>query len=64
MQCSHGATVGQLDEASLFYLQSRGISYDDARQLLMASFINEIVLTITNEKLKCYVDSVLQRKEL
>lgn len=37
--CKHGATVGQLDEEALFYLQSRGISLIDARQLLTRAFI-------------------------
>lgn len=37
--CAHGATVGQLDEQALFYLQSRGIALADARQLLTSAFI-------------------------
>ncbi|RMD79370.1 MAG: SufD family Fe-S cluster assembly protein, partial [Lentisphaerae bacterium] len=36
--CSHGATVGQLDENQLFYLQSRGISQDEARMMLILAF--------------------------
>ena len=43
MQCTHGATVGQLDESALFYLQSRGIAEQDAKRLLTDAFVNEIL---------------------
>jgi Fe-S cluster assembly protein SufD len=43
VKCSHGATVGQLDEDALFYLRSRGIGQDDARELLVRAFANEII---------------------
>ena len=43
VKCSHGATVGQLDEDALFYMRSRGIGVDDARILLVHAFANEIV---------------------
>jgi len=43
VQCSHGATVGQLDKKSLFYLQSRGISQADAQRLLTFAFVNEVL---------------------
>lgn len=43
VQCSHGATVGQLEAKSLFYLQSRGIHKDDARRLLTFAFVNELL---------------------
>ena len=40
--CAHGATVGDLDEAALFYLQSRGFSESEARELLNRAFVQEI----------------------
>jgi Fe-S cluster assembly protein SufD len=43
VKCSHGATVGQLDEDALFYLRSRGIGQDDARELLVRAFASEII---------------------
>lgn len=55
VKCSHGATVGQLDPASLFYLQSRGIDKASANALLTFAFANEVI-----ERLK--LDSV--REEL
>jgi Fe-S cluster assembly protein SufD len=42
VRCSHGATVGQLDDDTLFYLQSRGICRDDAQNLLKDGFANEV----------------------
>jgi Fe-S cluster assembly protein SufD len=42
VNCSHGATVGQLDEQMLFYLQSRGIEKAVAQEMLIAAFIDEI----------------------
>ncbi len=43
VKCSHGATVGQLDEKSLFYLRSRGISLESAIALLTIGFANEVI---------------------
>jgi Fe-S cluster assembly protein SufD len=43
VQCSHGTTVGQLDEAQLFYLRSRGIDAAEARRLLCLGFAGEIL---------------------
>ncbi len=52
VKCSHGATVGQLDETSLFYLQSRGIDQDSARGLLTFAFANEVVERINVEAVR------------
>lgn len=43
VRCSHGATTGQLDAAAIFYLRSRGISAEQARRMLIASFVGEIL---------------------
>jgi Fe-S cluster assembly protein SufD len=43
VKCSHGATVGELDKHSLFYLQSRGIGADEARGLLIEGFVAELI---------------------
>ena len=50
--CSHGATIGQIDEKSLFYFQSRGIKKDDARRLLTFAFVNEVLGRIRFEPLQ------------
>ena len=46
VQCSHGSTVGQMDEAALFYMRQRGIDEPEARLLLKAAFITEVIETI------------------
>ena len=43
VKCSHGATVGQLDEDAIFYLRSRGIGAREARELMVRAFANEIL---------------------
>ncbi len=43
LEASHGATTGQLDEKQLFYLQSRGISYLEARKILVIAFANTLI---------------------
>lgn len=52
VKCSHGATVGQLDPKSMFYLQSRGIDSDSARALLTFAFANEVINRIKVEPIK------------
>ena len=48
VKCSHGATAGELDETALFYLQSRGIDKQSARNLLIAAFIHSALEEISN----------------
>ncbi|NDV64274.1 Fe-S cluster assembly protein SufD [Bacteroides sp. 224] len=52
VKCSHGATVGQLDENALFYMRARGIAEKEARLLLMFAFVNEVIDTIRLDALK------------
>ena len=47
VKCSHGATVGQLDEESLFYLMSRGIPQEKAERLVVMGFLGEILLKVS-----------------
>ncbi len=46
VKCSHGATVGQLDDAALFYMQQRGIPLSEAKRLLQIAFVREVIDTI------------------
>lgn len=52
VKCSHGATVGQLDEDALFYLQSRGIPRDESRLMLMDAFADDVIARIKQPALK------------
>ncbi|MCQ2149566.1 MAG: SufD family Fe-S cluster assembly protein [Bacteroidales bacterium] len=52
VECSHGATVGSLDEAQNFYMRSRGIPEEEARVLQMISFISPIAETVQDPVVK------------
>ncbi len=52
VKCSHGATVGQLDKDALFYLQSRGISRDESRLMLMDAFAHDVISRIKQPALQ------------
>ena len=62
VKCSHGMTVGQLDEKSLFYLQSRAIDEEAARDLLTFAFANEMVEKVEHAGFKALLhEQLLQR---
>lgn len=62
VKCSHGATVGQLDEESLFYLRSRGISKDMARSILIRAFANDIFDEMKNDELHEHLNNMVFEK--
>jgi Fe-S cluster assembly protein SufD len=59
VKCRHGATIGQLDEAVLFYLRSRGIGLAEARRLLIHAFASEIVDTVKTDAVRAQVGGCL-----
>ena len=59
VKCTHGATVGGLDDASLFYVKSRGIGEEAARAVLTVGFAGEVTNYINNEALRKHVDSLI-----
>ncbi|MGM0563802.1 MAG: Fe-S cluster assembly protein SufD [Pseudomonadota bacterium] len=61
VQCAHGATVGRLDERSLFYLVSRGIDRREAQTLLSMAFINELVAQVPVDGVRDIVDQRLSQ---
>lgn len=62
VQCSHGATIGQLDDEALYYLRSRGIGERSARKLLMFAFANEICQQVDIQALKDQLSDMVQRR--
>jgi len=62
VKCSHGATVGQLDEEALFYMRSRGIDEKNARLLLMYAFAHEIIDQIRIEPLKDRINNLVEKR--
>ena len=62
VQCSHGATVGQLDEEAMYYLRTRGICEVNARRLLMLAFANEIAEFIQIDSLKARYKEMIRKR--
>jgi Fe-S cluster assembly protein SufD len=60
VKCSHGATVGQLDNDHLFYLSTRGISTHDAKRILLEGFAEEIIDTIPIASCRKHAEQGLQ----
>jgi Fe-S cluster assembly protein SufD len=59
VKCTHGATVGQLNDEALFYLRSRGIGADLARQMLVRAFANDAVERITLAPVRAHLERLL-----
>ncbi|WP_340113516.1 Fe-S cluster assembly protein SufD [Maribellus mangrovi] len=62
VKCSHGATVGQIDEEALFYLRARGIAEDKARLMMMNAFTHEVVNEIKLEPLRDRIDHLVDKR--
>ena len=62
VKCSHGAAVGDLDEAALFYLRTRGIGREEARRMLIEAFVREAVELVNSPQLREHVLSRLARR--
>jgi len=62
VKCSHGATVGQLDEDALFYLQSRGIPKDESRLLLMDAFADGVISRIEQTVLQIRIRDLVGKR--
>ncbi len=60
VKCSHGATVGKLNEDEQFYMRSRGISLEDARLLQMVSFVSPVLEHIQDEEERATVAASLE----
>lgn len=61
VKATHGATVGQIDESELFYLMTRGISKEVAKNLLIAGFLEEIIQKISVPSLRLQVEKTFLR---
>jgi Fe-S cluster assembly protein SufD len=62
VRCSHGATTGQLDANALFYLRSRGLGPDEARQALITAFLHATLALVVPENLGSRVAALLQER--
>ncbi|MBW8326665.1 MAG: Fe-S cluster assembly protein SufD [Prolixibacteraceae bacterium] len=62
VKCSHGATVGQINEEALFFLRARGIGEKEARMMLMNAFAREVVQKIGIEPLRDRIDELIEKR--
>jgi len=62
VKCSHGATIGQLDETAKFYMQSRGIPEAEARLLLMFAFTNDVIENIKISALQDRIKLLVEKR--
>lgn len=60
VKCSHGAASGELDEEQLFYMQSRGIGLEEARQILIDAYLDDVINKIKNEAIKDWFKELLK----
>ena len=61
VKCTHGATIGQIEENALFYLRSRGIDETSARKLLLLAFANECLDRMKENSLRGYLESLINQ---
>ena len=62
VKCAHGSTVGQLNDAALFYMRQRGISLDEAKMLLQNAFINEVIDHMQLEPLRDRLHHLVEKR--
>ena len=62
VKCAHGSTVGQLNDAALFYMRQRGIPLQEARLLLQNAFINEVVDKMKLEPLRDRLHYLVEKR--
>jgi Fe-S cluster assembly protein SufD len=60
VECAHGATVGQLNPDEIFYIQSRGMTQQKAKQLLTYGFAKEVLTDVPDPKIKTMLLEMLQ----
>lgn len=62
VKCSHGATVGQLDERAMFYMRQRGIPEQEARLMLMQAFVGEVTGRVALEPLRDRLNRLVEKR--
>ena len=60
VKCSHGSASGSLNENSIFYLRSRGLSYKQAKKLLISGFFLDVIEKITDEEIKNFIKRTME----
>jgi len=63
VKCSHGSASGSLNESSIFYLRSRGLSFKEAKNLLINGFLLDVIEKITDEEIKIFIKKTMGLKQ-
>ena len=63
VKCSHGSASGSLDENSIFYLMSRGLNYQQSKELLINGFVLDVIEKITDNEIKNLVQNIIGLKQ-
>ena len=64
VRCGHAASVGPVDEDTLFYIQSRGIPYEEAERLIVFGFFQEVLDRVTLPEIKANLEKVAEKSNL
>ncbi len=62
VKCSHGATIGQMDDDAKFYLKSRGIGEEAGKGILLHAFASDVVTSIKVESIRNYIEKIITEK--
>jgi Fe-S cluster assembly protein SufD len=62
VKCSHGATIGQMDDEAKFYLKSRGIGEEASKAILLHAFASDVVTSIKIESVRNYIEKIITEK--
>ena len=62
VKCSHGATIGQMDEDAKFYLESRGIGEETSKSILLHAFASDVITSIKIESIRNYIEEIITKK--
>ena len=62
VKCSHGSTTGNIDENSVFYLMSRGLTKEQANKIIVDGFLNEVIQTISEPEIKLLISEVFSER--
>lgn len=62
VKCSHGCTIGRMDEQAIFYLRSRGVSEVEARRMMSHAFMTDVLDRITNEEWRRHLEGMIDAK--
>jgi len=62
VKCSHGATIGQMDDDAKFYLKSRGIGEEASKRILLHAFASDVITSIKIESVRNYIEKIITEK--